>query len=159
MKRVWAVLCVLLLAGAFGVWSFALRAQEKQPAKKEAPHVVPTEFKIPGEEAKRENPVKPTDESIATGKRLFTTQCAMCHGAEGDGKGELAGELKLTLHDWRDPATLKDLSDGALFYILSKGKDKMPGQEGRMKTDQQWNIINYIRSLAKKEKPADEKPN
>lgn len=159
MKRVLAVLCVLLLAGAFGAASFATLAQDKQePAKKEAPHAVPTDIKIPEAEAKRENSIKPTNESVATGKRLFTTQCAMCHGADGDGKGELAEPLKLTLRDWRDPATLKDLSDGALFYILTKGKDKMPGQEGRMKADQQWHLVNYVRSLAKKEKTPVEKP-
>jgi mono/diheme cytochrome c family protein len=26
----------------------------------------------------------------------------------------------------------------------------MPGQEGRMKDPQVWNLVNYIRSLAKK---------
>ena len=144
MKHVLAVVCVLLLAGAAGV-------AQQPPPKKEAPHDNPAEFKIPPEEAKRENPVKPTEESIATGKRLFMTQCAMCHGELGDGKGDLAEPMKLKLRDWRDSAALKDYSDGALFYILNRGKNKMPGQEGRMKTDQQWHLINFIRSLAKKE--------
>jgi hypothetical protein len=27
--------------------------------------------------------------------------CAMCHGDEGDGKGDLAVQMKLELKDWR----------------------------------------------------------
>jgi mono/diheme cytochrome c family protein len=108
------------------------------------------EFKIPPAEAKRPNPVKPTPASIASGKHTYTTQCAMCHGANGDGKGDLAADMKLNLRDYRDPDSLKDMTDGELFYILTKGKGDMPGEEDRMKPEQLWNLVNFIRSLAKK---------
>ena len=42
---------------------------------------------IPDEERKRANPVPATAESIDNGKLLFSSQCAMCHGANGDGSG------------------------------------------------------------------------
>jgi mono/diheme cytochrome c family protein len=129
---------------AVGLFAFACLfafAQEKKPTAEE--------FKIPPEEAKRENPVKPTAASLADGKHVFASQCAMCHGKDGDGKGDLAEDMKLKLRDYRDPAALKDVTDGAMFYILTKGKGDMPGQEDRMKPEQLWNLINYIRSLAK----------
>ena len=139
----------LLLAGMAGF------SQEKQE-KKEAPKAE-AEYKIPPEDAKRENPVKPTEGSLAQGKKLYGYDCAMCHGASGDGKGELTDSMKLTMRDLRDPVTLKDSTDGEIFYILNKGKGKMPGDEGRMKPEQIWSIVNYVRTLAKKEAAAPAK--
>ncbi len=117
------------------------------------------EFKVPPEEAKRANPVKADPSSIAEGKRLFGSQCAMCHGKVGDGRGELADMLELKLRDYRDPAALKNLTDGELFYIVSQGKGKMPDQSERLSANQRWKLINYIRSLAKTGlRPKEEKP-
>ena len=132
-----------------GLLSFS---QEKKEAGK-----WPAEFKIPPEEAQRANPVKPTPTSIAVGKRIYGIDCAMCHGSEGSGKSDLAEQMGLKLRDYRDPAALKDLTDGELFYILARGKDKMPGDEGRMKPEQRWHVINFLRSLARKP-PAPKPP-
>jgi mono/diheme cytochrome c family protein len=140
-KKLAALIALVFLA----LFSLPAIAQEnKTPPQKPAE----PEFKIPPEEVKRENPVKPSASSIAEGKHTYTTQCVMCHGANGDGKGELATDMKLTLKDYRDPAALKSMTDGEMFYILNKGKGEMPGQEGRFKPEQLWNLINYIRSLA-----------
>ncbi len=141
-------------AVALLLWgSLANLSQEKQEAAKEA-----AEFKIPPEEASRLNPTKPTPTSIALGKKIYGFDCAMCHGKDGDGKGDLADSMGLKLRDYRDPTTLKDLTDGELYYLLTKGKGKMPGDEDRMKPEQRWNLINYLRSLAKKTPSALAKP-
>jgi mono/diheme cytochrome c family protein len=116
------------------------------------------EWKIPPEEAKRENPVKSGEASIASGKRTYRIDCEMCHGPQGDGKTELAESMQLNLRDLRDPATLKDYTDGGLAYLIQKGKNKMPGGEGRLKGNQVWNLVNFLRTLPKKEEPAAEKP-
>jgi mono/diheme cytochrome c family protein len=105
---------------------------------------------IPAEAARQANPVKPTQESIAQGKKYYGYDCAMCHGANGDGKGDLAIEEKLTIGDFRDPATLKDKTDGELFYMLKNGHGQMPAEPIRFKQDELWNLINYVRSLSKK---------
>jgi len=141
------VAAVLLCVGLGGP------SQEKKETEKQT-----AESKIPPEEAKRENPVKPMAASIAQGKKQYAFDCAMCHGKDGDGKGDLAEELKLKLRDWRDPAALKDLTDGELFYILTKGKGQMTGDEDRTKPEMKWNMINYVRSLAKKEPAPPPKP-
>ena len=151
----WKEITIVSLLAFLGL---AGHSQEKKKGTPEAP---PAEFKIPPEEAKRQNPVQPTPSSIADGKRLYGFDCAMCHGREGDGKGDLAESMALKLRDYREPTALKDLTDGELFYIIAKGKGKMPGDEDRMKPDQIWHMVNYIRSLAKKEsppKPKEEKP-
>lgn len=150
MHRLAAILCLLLLVVAAGL------SQGTQEKKESVPAQAPANLVIPLEEVKRENPVKPTEASIADGKKLYGYQCAMCHGEKGDGKTELVESMKLTMKDYTDPAALKDFTDGTLGYILEKGKGKMPGQEGRMSAQQKWNLVNFIRSLSKKS--AEAKP-
>jgi mono/diheme cytochrome c family protein len=123
-------------------------AQEKKKAEQE---LSPAESKIPPEESKRQNPVKPTTSSLADGKKRYGFECEMCHGTEGNGKGDLVQSMELKMRDYRDSAALKDLTDGEMYYIIVKGKGKMPGEEGRMKPEQIWHVINYLRSLAQKE--------
>jgi mono/diheme cytochrome c family protein len=111
-------------------------------------------FKIPPEEAKKVNPLKNDASTIADGKKLYSSQCYLCHGKDGDGKGELAKDMKLKLDDFHDPTALKDKTDGELFYILSKGKGDMPGEGDRLSETQRWQLIAFIRSLAGKPMPA-----
>ncbi len=100
--------------------------------------------------AKRANPVKPTPNSLALGKKVYTSDCAMCHGKDGAGGGELAVTMNLKFRDYRDPESLKDMTDGEIYSIISNGKGQMTGEAGRMKPGQIWNVVNYVRSLSKK---------
>jgi mono/diheme cytochrome c family protein len=127
-------------------------------AKQEPPKSPPSQ--VPAEEARRENPVKPTPAGLEAAKKFFGTDCALCHGKDGDGKGELAADMKAKMKDWRDPASLEKFTDGELFFIITKGRGEMMGEEGRAKPEQCWQLVNYVRSLAKKESAAKkpEKP-
>ena len=118
---------------------------------------------IPLDAAKKENPVKYTSESIARGRRQYGIDCAMCHGKEGDGKGDVAVDMKLKVGNFTEPNALKDRTDGELFYLIKNGRGDMPPEGDRVKPDLVWDMVNYIRSFSKKrpleEKPAtDEKP-
>jgi len=123
--------------------------EEKAAAPAEAAKPA-TEAKPAAEAAKMVNPTKATPESIALGKKAYGTDCAMCHGKEGAGDGDLVDAMKLKLRDYRDPESLKSMTDGEIFWIIDKGKGQMSGEEGRMKPGQIWNVVNYVRSLAKK---------
>jgi mono/diheme cytochrome c family protein len=132
-----------------------------QDQTKDNQKAAPGEYKIPPEDVKRPNPVKPGPSSIADGKHLYESQCLMCHGKDGDGKGDLATDMKLNLRDFRDPATFKESTDGEMFHIITKGKGDMPSEADRLSDTQCWNLINYIRSLAPKTpaaKPKEDKP-
>jgi len=52
--------------------------------------------------------------------------------------------------DFTDPAALKDRTDGELFYIIQKGKGEMPPEGDRAKSEDLWNLVNYVRSFATK---------
>jgi mono/diheme cytochrome c family protein len=112
--------------------------------------VVPAPAAIPADAAQMVNPVRPTAESQAKAKKMYGYDCAMCHGEKGDGKGDLVADMKLVLKDYTDPAALKDVSDGEMFYIIKNGKGQMSGEGDRAKPDDIWNLVIYVRSLAKK---------
>lgn len=154
MQRGLPVLAVLIFAASTSVsGQSGSTQQEAQKTAAPASAAAAPAYVIPQEFAKKPNPVKSTPESIAEGKKMYGYDCAMCHGAGGDGRGDLAGDMKLSLKDFRDPATLKDVSDGEMYYVILKGKAPMVGEEGRQKPDEIWDMINYVRSLAKKSPP------
>jgi mono/diheme cytochrome c family protein len=117
---------------------------QQQPATPTAASVIPVDA------ARMVNPVKPTPESQTRAKKIYGYDCALCHGANGDGKGEVVADMKLSLKDYTDPATLKDMTDGELFYIIKNGKGQMPGEGDRAKPEEMWNMVILVRSFAKK---------
>ena len=142
MRRALLFLSAVLLI-TFG----AALAQQKDNAQQSEPAPAP----IPEADVAKKNPVKPTAEGLAEARKLFKYHCAMCHGENGDGKGDLAESMKLQLNDWRNPETISKYTDGALFYIITNGRGKMVGGEGdRTKEEVRWNLVNLVRSFGKK---------
>lgn len=131
----------------------AIAQQDQKPAAIPPP----ADYKIPADAVKMANPVKPGPESMAHAKRTYGIDCAMCHGASGDGKGDVGADMHLK--DYRDPDALKDMTDGEIFYIIKNGKGDMTGEGDRAKTDELWGLVNYIRAFAKKNgAPKDKAP-
>jgi len=127
-----------------------LSAQQAQTPQK----VTPSSYAaIPAAAAKQPNPVKSSPESLARAKKWWNLDCAMCHGSAGDGKGSLAADMKLQIADFTDPASLKDRTDGEIFYIIKTGHQDMPPEGTRIKPEENWDLVNYVRSLAKKPAP------
>jgi mono/diheme cytochrome c family protein len=119
----------------------------QQPAAAPAP---PAPSAIPADAVQMVNPVKPTAESQTHAKKMYGYDCAICHGPNGNGKGDIAGEMKPPLKDYTDAAALKDMTDGELFYIIKNGKGQMPPEGDRAKPDDMWNMVILVRSFAKK---------
>ena len=138
------ILMLVMLLTAGSLW-----AQEKKEPAPPAGGAVAAPTITDADKAKK-NPAKFTEVSVQRGKKIYATQCALCHGVKGDGKGELAEDMKLKLADYTAADALKDRTDGELFWIISTGKDPMPGQAGRMSEVQRWNLVNYLRSLSGK---------
>jgi cytochrome c5 len=93
---------------------------------------------------------KPNAQLQAKAKEIYQIDCALCHGASGDGKTDVAKDMGLTLSDWTDPKSLADKQDQVLFDTIRNGKGKMPAEgEGRAPNDVVTNLINYIRNMSK----------
>jgi mono/diheme cytochrome c family protein len=93
---------------------------------------------------------KPTAEAMAHVKKVYGYDCAMCHGAAGDGKGELVGDMKLTLKDYTDAAALQGMTDAQMFDVIKNGKGQMPGEGPRLKDSDTWAMVYLVRSFANK---------
>jgi cytochrome c len=111
---------------------------------------------IPVEAAKQQNPVKPSPESTTRAKKWWAMDCEMCHNKSGDGKGDTAKERKLPMMDFTNPDTLKDRTDSEIFYIIKNGHNNLPAEGPRVKAEEAWGLVNYVRAFAKK-KDADPK--
>src|SRR5580704_17175576 len=84
------------------------------------------------------NPVPPTADSIAAGRRTFAKECSPCHGFQGKGDGTKAPEgshpANLVAGHWSHGS-----SDGEIFVTILEGvgpqfdmaswKDKLSDQE------------------------------
>jgi len=84
---------------------------------------------------------------VAKGKEIFEKKCAMCHAKDLKGNPAMAKMFKL------DPSMLnlvkkdtQDKKDADLIAITTKGKGKMPAQEGKLTADDIANAVAYIRS-------------
>ncbi len=146
MRNIYSVGALILAAAAFG-----LAQQEQKPVANPPPAAAGSvmsnpHYEISEEDKARKNPLPFTDASVERGRKLFASQCAMCHGATGDGKGEVAKEMNVTLPDFTKPATLQKRTDGELFKILNLGNEAMPPQEKRMSEIHHWQIINFLRA-------------
>ncbi len=142
MRKTLVFVGVLLLATILGYSSSRSTTQKTTD---------PAEPKITPEDIAKKNPIPATPEGLAEARKLFGYHCAMCHGKDGDGKGDLALEMKLELHDWRDASTIEKITDGELFFVISNGRGKMLGGEGDRTPEKiRWNLVNVVRSFAKK---------
>ena len=134
-------IATLVFSFFFFVW---MLAAQQTPA----PQTPPAKPAVPPEAAQKANPVKPTPESLAKGKKVYGVDCALCHGDKGDGKNDM--DIK-NVPDFTNPDVQKNSTDGEWFYITRKGVGDMPPEEAsRAKDDDVWSVVNYIRAFGKK---------
>jgi mono/diheme cytochrome c family protein len=101
--------------------------------------------------AKIRNPVAATPESIAAGQQLYQRNCASCHGRNGQGGpgNDLIPAAPSLLGDaWSHGST-----DGEIFTNIRSGVApdfNMVPFKDKLKDDEIWHVVNYIRSIVKK---------
>lgn len=103
----------------------------------------------PAAEAQKKNPVAVTESSLAAGQKIYLKRCVACHGKRGNGDGPDAADLGIDPAKLSDPA-IRVETDGELFWKITVGKKPMPGYGTRLSPADRWNVINYLRSFAKK---------
>lgn len=147
MPRYLLVSAILLLTPFMAAQSRS--AQDNKSSDSQGTHGAGAAYQpVPVDEVRRANPVKATPESLAAGKKIFAMDCAVCHGADGRGKTEVSKQSKIP--DLTVPGTLKGRTDGELSYRIKTGHGAMPGEGDRVKPEQLWDVVNYVRSLSDK---------
>jgi mono/diheme cytochrome c family protein len=109
----------------------------------------PKPWAVPDKNAKMANPVKADDESMKTGKEVWTKHCQSCHGKQGRGDGSKAAQLKTSPGDFAK-AEFHKQTDGALYYKVAEGRDDMPAFKKKIPDqDEIWAVVNYMRTFKK----------
>ena len=107
------------------------------------------------EKAKKlQNPIPPTDAAWGAGMSVYLDHCVTCHGDNGDGKGQKAAQLSVAPSDFTNARKMTGLTDGELYWQITKGRKPMPGFEDKLSLDQRWEAVDYIRSFSQPKAPA-----
>ena len=93
------------------------------------------------------NPIATTAESIERGRDRYDINCALCHGPQGAGDGPINGPMNGII-----PSLLTDrargYTDGYLFSMIVNGSVLlMKPYRHRVRGDDRWHIVNYLRVL------------
>lgn len=131
---------IILFAAMLWLWSSSVRGQGLESE---------SEWAAPASQARQRNPIPADDRSISAGQKVYLKRCAACHGKTGNGNGPDAVDLGLDPAKFSD-RTLREQSDGALFWKITIGKKPMPGYGSRLSPTDRWNVINFLRTLSRK---------
>lgn len=111
------------------------------------------QFPAPASAASIKNPLQGngSEASIVAGKKIYVQFCVTCHGDKGKGDGIAAPGLTKPPAD-HTSNFVQNQMDGSLFWIITVGNNPMPSYNTTLTPTQRWQVINYIRTLAKKTK-------
>ena len=93
--------------------------------------------------------VEPTPENISKGQAIYKKHCQMCHGATGMGDGPAGKRLNPKPYNFQDKEKMAAETDEHLFKDITKGKGPMPAFERKLKENERWIVLHYIRTFAK----------
>ena len=99
------------------------------------------------------NPLKPSREVLYSGESLFQLEvqpmaCKICHGVNGNGLGIMAQGLNPAPRNFTCEETMKEISDGQLFWIIRNGSQGtgMPAFKD-LEDREIWQIVHYLRQF------------
>jgi mono/diheme cytochrome c family protein len=105
------------------------------------------------------NPFNFSDDEIANeGKKIFATNCAICHGEKGDGQGHLPSIDKFPPPPSYLSEPLLSLPEGQRYHTLVYGKGMMGSFGTQLNHRERWLVLDYVKSLQGKSTPAATSP-
>lgn len=144
-RKVFVFACALLLLTASIVMRTHANVGRHMPQHSAGAH-------RHAEAAKLTNPVQPTPESIAAGKKLYGKHCEECHGSAGKGDGMKADEYDPKPANLSDAEWEHGSSDGELFTVVRDGlrKTDMKAFGSKMSAKDIWTVVTYVRTFGSK---------
>jgi mono/diheme cytochrome c family protein len=91
------------------------------------------------------NPIDSTEQIVADGKELYAIYCLPCHGATGQGDGEV-GKVFLGVPAY-NVGRVKDLPEGQIFHTITHGRGRMGAHGSQVSVDERWKITRYVQVL------------
>ena len=91
-----------------------------------------------GQKAEKSRAADPA--ALAEGKQIYGKHCENCHGENGDGKGEKAPELSIAPRISPTRKKWDGITDGELFWQITKGRQPMPAFEDKLNDEERWEL-------------------
>ncbi len=103
---------------------------------------VDPDWRVPEKAAQRQNPLRDKPELGAGGRKIFERNCQQCHGDQQHERKNGAPDLA--------SAAVQQETEGTLFWRISSGNARkgMPTFSGLPEV-QRWQLVSYIRSMAR----------
>lgn len=93
-----------------------------------------------------QNPVLQTAESLERGRDRYDIFCALCHGIQGAGDGPIDSVMGGFIPSLVTEQ-VRRYTDGYIFAVILNGRGLMTRYRHRVRGDDRWHIVNYIRLL------------
>ena len=93
-------------------------------------------------------PLPVTRELLERGRKVFTIDCAVCHGATGQGNGITSKYGLLGIANYHQDK-YRQMADGQIFNTITNGYNTMMAYADKVTVKDRWAIIAYIRALQK----------
>ena len=128
---------------------FADKPDKAQCPQKRTTPAAPTQY------LELKNPLEVTAKRLKKGEVLYMDkaqpmQCLHCHGARGDGTGELGLQANPPARNFTCVETMKNISDGQMFWAIKNGikGTSMPSYSD-LADWEIWVLIHYVRQFGK----------
>lgn len=105
--------------------------------------------------AKNSNPMANdfSEETLKVGLKYYVTNCAICHGDNGEGGEKLSvGERMALKPPSLNSEKVMKWTDGQLYHVITMGQGVMGPYASHIPQKYRWQVVNYIRTLQKDSK-------
>jgi mono/diheme cytochrome c family protein len=147
------LITIVILAVVFLVVGYAsignLFSASAKPGRIESSLAIEVRnLSIPADAKRARNPFGGEKDAWREGADHFGDHCAICHGKDGRGGGEIGPKLYPRAPDMTRPRS-QNLTDGELFYIISNGVrwTGMPAWKTEHTPEETWRLVSFIRHL------------
>jgi hypothetical protein len=94
------------------------------------------------------SPLVVTEAVLAEGEVLYGRFCAHCHGDTGAGDGPVNDKLKGVAN--LSGGQLVNISEGHIFHVITRGKDRMLQHASQIEATDRWKIAHYVKEKLQK---------
>ena len=91
------------------------------------------------------NPIPNTPAALEQGAWLYSVYCTVCHGANGQGDGQIASHFRRMPN--LSAAHVQNYTDGWVYSIIREGGFAMPPFADSMSEPEQWALVHFVKTL------------
>lgn len=92
------------------------------------------------------SPLNPANREadLKRGELLYGQNCAVCHGATGDGQGSI---VKSKAYSGVPTYAERDITVGSVYHVIMYGKNAMGSYASQLTPADRWRVAEYVMTL------------